>query len=142
MSFVTIRTESEIGEMKSNLRRMERKRDSLAIQVAKTLNFPSIWTTDMIDWNNPLVSDLHDEFKTLDSNINKLKWEISEAEAILDGTLDYHEAKVKAYKFMADNFNNFDDEVDFFKKNNLTQGMISFIEEVYQNPDYLSEVIL
>ena len=142
MSFVTIRTESEIGEMKSNLRRMERKRDTLAIQVAKTLNFPSIWTTDMIDWNNPLVSDLHDEFKTLDGNINRLKWEISEAEAILDGTLDYHNAKVKAYKFMADNFNNFDDEVDFFKKNNLTQGMISFIEEVYQNPDYLSEVIL
>lgn len=142
MSFVTILTDREIGEKKSQLRAMENKRDTLAIQVAKTLNFPSIWTTDMIDWNNPLVSELHDEFKTLDSNINRLKWEISEAEAILDGTLDYHKAKVKAYRFMADNFNNFDDEVNFFKKNNLTCGMSSLIEEVYQNPSYLEEVIL
>lgn len=142
MSFKTILSDSEIGQMKSQLRAMEKKRDTLAIHVAKTLNLPSIWTLEMVDWTNPSVAGLHDEIMTLENNINKLQWEISEAEATLDGTLDYHEAKVKAHQFISDNFNNFDDEIQFFKKNNLVRGMSSLIEAVYQNPDYLREVIL
>ena len=96
----------------------------------------------MIDWSNPEVSHFKEEFQQLNHNINWLSWEIEEAEAIRDGTIDYFNAKVKAYGFIHDNFHSFEEEAEFFMKNGLTRGMSSLIEAVYQNPDYLSEVIL
>ena len=56
MSFETILSDSEIGQMKTKLRELQRKRENLAIHVAKTLNLPSIWTLDMVDWNNPEIA--------------------------------------------------------------------------------------
>lgn len=142
MSFQPVLSDSEIGEMKAHLRAMERKRDEIAITIAKTLNFPSIWTVKMINWNNPEIAHFKEEFQNLEQNIYTLTWQIEEAEATLNGTIDYFNAKVKAYGFLYDNFNNFEDEIEFFMKNGLTRGMSSLIDEIYKNPDYLSEVVL
>ena len=121
---------------------MKKRRDEIAINIAKILNFPNIWTMAMVDWNNPEVSHFKEEYQQLDHNINWLTWEIEEAEAIRDGTIDYFNAKVKAYGFIHDNFHSLQEEADFFAKNSLVRGMSSLIEAIYMNPDYLEEVIL
>ena len=142
MSFKTVLSDSEIGQLKTQLRAMKKRRDEIAINIAKILNFPNIWTMAMVDWSNPEVSHFKEEFQQLDHNINWLSWEIEEAEAIRDGTIDYFNAKVKAYGFIHDNFHSLQEEADFFAKNSLVRGMSSLIEAIYMNPDYLEEVIL
>ena len=142
MSFKTVLSDSEIGQLKTQLRSMKKRRDEIAINIAKILNFPNIWTMAMVDWSNPEVSHFKEEFQQLDHNINWLSWEIEEAEAIRDGTIDYFNAKVKAYGFIHDNFHSLQEEADFFAKNSLVRGMSSLIEAIYMNPDYLEEVIL
>ena len=142
MSFKTVLSDSEIGQLKTQLRSMKKRRDEIAINIAKILNFPNIWTMAMVDWSNPEVSHFKEEFQQLDHNINWLSWEIEEAEAIRDGTIDYFNAKVKAYGFIHDNFHSLQEEADFFAKNGLVRGMSSLIEAIYMNPDYLEEVIL
>lgn len=142
MSFETLYTNREISQMKTRLRAMERKRDTLAIHVAKTLNLPNIWTLDMVDWSNPKVASIKPEIDTVDKQINELSWDIDRAESIRDNNMDYYNAKVKAYDFMAENFTNFDDEVTFFKKNGLVRGMSSLTEMILKNPNYLEEVVL
>jgi len=142
MSFETIVTDREIGQMKTRLRALERKRDTLAIHVAKTLNLPNIWTLDMVDWNNPEVASIKPEIDTLDNQINELSWEIDRQESLQDGNIDYFNAKVKAHDFIQQNFTNFDDEAEFYQKNNLVRGMSSLTQEILENPDYLEEVVL
>lgn len=142
MSFKTVLSDSEIEQLKTQLRSMKKRRDEIAINIAKILNFPNIWTMAMVDWSNPEVSHFKEEFQQLDHNINWLSWEIEEAEAIRDGTIDYFNAKVKAYGFIHDNFHSLQEEADFFAKNGLVRGMSSLIEAIYMNPDYLEEVIL
>ena len=142
MSFKPVLSDSEIGQLKTQLRSMKKRRDEIAINIAKILNFPNIWTMAMVDWNNPEVSHFKEEYQQLDHNINWLSWEIEEAEAIRDGTIDYFNAKVKAYGFIHDNFHSLQEEADFFAKNSLVRGMSSLIEAIYMNPDYLEEVIL
>ena len=142
MSFVEIKTDREIGQMKTRLRAMQRKRDTLAIHVAKTLNLPSVWTLEMVDWSNPEVTGIGAEINTLDSQINELEWTISKQEAMKDGKLDYFNAKVKAYDFINRNFNTFEDEVEFFKRNGLVRGLSSLTERIVENPDYLEEVVM
>jgi hypothetical protein len=142
MSFKPIITDSEILKWKSQLRAMERKRDNIAITIAKILNFPNIWTVKMVDWNNPKVSHFKEEFQTLDHNINVLAGQIAEAEAINDGTIDYHNAKLKAYGFMHDNFHSLEEEAEFFAKNGLIRGMSSLAEAIYNNPRYLEDEVI
>ena len=142
MSYETIMSDREIGQLKTQLRALTRKRDSLAIHVAKTLNLPSIWTLYMVDWSNPEVAAIKPEIDAIDQKINDLSWEVSRQEALKDGNIDYFNAKVKANAFVNENFTNFDDEVAFYKKNNLVRGMSSLTEMILDNPSYLDEVIL
>ena len=142
MSFEVILSDREIGQMKTRLRALEKRRDTLAIHVAKTLNLPNIWTLEMVDWSNPEVAGIKPEIDTVDKQINELSWDIDRAESIRDNNMDYYNAKVKAYDFMAENFTNFDDEVTFFKKNGLVRGMSSLTEMILKNPNYLEEVVL
>jgi len=142
MSFEVILSDREIGQMKTRLRALEKRRDTLAIHVAKTLNLPNIWTLDMVDWSNPEVAAIKPEINSVDKQINELSWDIDRAESIRDNNMDYYNAKVKAYDFMAENFTNFNDEVTFFKKNGLVRGMSSLTEMILKNPNYLEEVVL
>jgi len=135
MSFQPILTDSEIGEMKAHLRAMERKRDTLAIQVAKTLNLPSIWTLEMVDWNNPLITGIGDELKQLDCEINELTWDIAEAEAIQENNLDFFQAEKTVYSFLGKLST--EDALSYLKQLGLTtHGLIG---KVAENPNFISE---
>ena len=142
MSFETIISDSEIGQMKTKLRELQRKRENLAIHVAKTLNLPSIWTLDMVDWNNPEVAGIKPKINSLEKEINDLSWEIDRQESIKENNMDFFNAKIQANKFINENFTSFDDEVEFYKKNGLLRGMSSFVERIVENPSYLEEVVL
>lgn len=142
MSFKQIATDSEILEWKSKQSAMQRKRDEIAITIAKILNFPNIWTVEMINWNHPKVAPFKEEFQNLDHDINTLSWQIAEAEAINNGTIDYFNAEVKAYGFMHDNFHSLEEEAEFFAKNGLIRGMSSLAEAIYNNPRYLEEEVI
>ena len=142
MSFETILSDSEIGQMKTKLRELQRKRENLAIHVAKTLNLPSIWTLDMVDWNNPEVAGIKPKINSLEKEINDLSWEIDRQESIKENNMDFFNAKIQANNFIKNNFTSFDDEVEFYKKNGLIRGMSSFVERIVENPSYLEEVVL
>lgn len=142
MSFETIISDTEIGQMKTKLRTLQRKRENLAIHVAKTLNLPSIWTLDMVDWNNPEVAGIKPKINSLEKEINDLSWEIDRQESIKENNMDFFNAKIQANNFIKNNFTSFDDEVEFYKKNGLLRGMSSLIDKIVKNPSYLEEVVL
>ena len=142
MSFETIISDTEIGQMKTKLRTLQRKRENLAIHVAKTLNLPSVWTLDMVDWSNPEVANIKPQIDSLEKQINELSNEIDRQESIKDNNMDFFNAKIQANKCINENFTNFDDEVEFYKKNGLLRGMSSFVERIVENPSYLEEVVL
>ena len=142
MSFETIISDTEIGQMKTKLRTLQRKRDNLAINVAITLNLPSIWTLDMVDWNNPEVAGIKPKINSLEKEINDLSWEIDRQESIKENNMDFFNAKIQANNFIKNNFTSFDDEVEFYKKNGLLRGMSSLIDKIVKNPSYLEEVVL
>ena len=142
MSFETIISDTEIGQMKTKLRTLQRKRENLAIHVAITLNLPSIWTLDMVDWNNPEVAGIKPKINSLEKEINDLSWEIDRQESIKENNMDFFNAKIQANNFIKNNFTSFDDEVEFYKKNGLLRGMSSLIDKIVKNPSYLEEVVL
>ena len=142
MSFETIISDTEIEQMKTKLRTLQRKRDNLAIHVAKTLNLPSVWTLDMVDWNNPEVAGIKPQIDSLEKEINELSLELDYQESIKEDNMNFYNAKIQANKFVDENFNNFDDEIAFYKKNGLIRGMSSLIDMILKNPSYLDEVIL
>lgn len=142
MSFETIISDTEIGQMKTKLRTLQRKRDNLAINVAITLNLPSVWTLDMVDWNNPEVAGIKPQIDSLEKEINELSLELDYQESIKEDNMNFYNAKIQANKFVDENFNNFDDEIAFYKKNGLIRGMSSLIDMILKNPSYLDEVIL
>lgn len=142
MSFETIISDTEIGQMKTKLRTLQRKRENLAIHVAKTLNLPSIWTLDLVDWNNPEVAGIKPKINSLEKEINDLSWEIDRQESIKENNMDFFNAKIQANNFIKNNFTSFDDEVEFYKKNGLLRGMSSLIDKIVKNPSYLEEVVL
>ena len=142
MSFDTIISDTEIGQMKTKLRTLQRKRDNLAINVAITLNLPSVWTLDMVDWNNPEVAGIKPQIDSLEKEINELSLELDYQESIKEDNMNFYNAKIQANKFVDENFNNFDDEIAFYKKNGLIRGMSSLIDMILKNPSYLDEVVL
>ena len=133
-----ILTDHEIMSMKSKLHAMERKRDNIAIKIAKISNFPTIWTVDMIDWTIPEVANFKEEFTALDSEINELSWRISEAESIRDGTHEYFIAKQKVYEKCSKL--TLQEEVDLLHSLGMTKLVL--IETVMENPDFLDGVIV
>lgn len=45
-------------------------------------------------------------------------------------------------RFLSEHYTTFDEQIDFFKKNNLVRGMSSLKEELVRNPMFLEEVVL
>lgn len=129
MAFQTINP--NIGEMKTRLRAMQHKRDNLAIEVAKILNLPNVWSLDMVDWNNPLVSNYKDEIFTLEENIKDLRWKIRCEEEPYDLLI----AEKKVYAFLG----NVPSEkaLAYLKEMGLTTH--GLIWKVRENPNFIVE---
>jgi len=137
-----------LESLKSSLYAVNLRLEKLRIEAALALGILPLpegkpfWVADEIDWTNPEVSDLSRTYFDLLDKSHDLSREIEYREAVLSDNIPYYEAKNKAYAFMNTNFTNLDEEVEFFKKNNLLRGMSSLAEEICKNPNYLEEVIL
>lgn len=135
MSFTEIPSNHDISNMKSRRYALITKRDNLAIQVAKTLNLPNVWTLDMVDWDNPLIKGLGEDLRELDCEINELNWDIAEAEAIQENNHDYFQAEKTVYSFLGDLSP--EDALTYLKGLGLTtHGLIG---KVAENPNFISE---
>ena len=135
-------------DLKTSLRAINNKIDSLRMDAAilqGVLPLPDgkrFWVADEIDWTSPELSNLSKTYFDLLNKSHELSREIDYREAIKNNAIPLYESRQIAYEFINTNCNSFEEEVDFFKKNNLVRGMSSLVEEIYKDPNFLNEVIL
>ena len=137
-----------IEDLKSSLHAIDGKIDDLKMDAALILGILPLsddrrfWVATEINWNDPRLDHLRDTFFEYVQKSYEFSNYIGRLEAINGGYLEYFEAEQKALKFLSEHFSSFDDEVNFFKKNNLIRGMSSLKEELVRNPEFLKGVIL
>ena len=135
-------------DLKTSLRAVNNKFDSLRIEAAiiqGVLPLPDgkrFWVADEIDWTQSNVSSLSYTYFDLLDKAHELSREIEYREAIKNNAIPLYESRQIAYEFINTNCNSFEEEVEFFKKNDLVRGMSSLVEEIYRNPNFLNEVVL
>ena len=135
-------------DLKTSLRAINNKIDSLRMDAAilqGVLPLPDgkrFWVADEIDWTSPELSNLSKTYFDLLNKSHELSREIDYREAIKNNAIPLYESRQIAYEFINTNCNSFEEEVEFFKKNNLVRGMSSLVEEIYKDPNFLNEVIL
>ena len=137
-----------LEDLKSSLHAIDGKIDDLKMDAAIILGILPLdetrrfWVATEINWNDSRLDHLRDTFFEYVKKSYEFTTYIGRLEAIEGNYLEYFEAEQKALKFLSENFNSFDDEVKFFKKNNLIRGMSSLKEELVRNPKFLEGVIL
>ena len=135
-------------DLKTSLRAINNKIDSIRMDAAilqGVLPLPDgkrFWVADEIDWTSPELSNLSKTYFDLLNKSHDLRREIDYREAIKNNAIPLYESRQMAYEFINTNCNSLEEEVDFFKKNNLVRGMSSLVEEIYRNPNFLNEVVL
>lgn len=132
MSFETVFP--SIEEMKKTYRVLTLKRDKYSLEIAARLDMPKLWTIDQVDFDDPRLSDIKDDFQQLETYLHKLYWEIKKEEANRDNTLPHYFATRKAYCFLDSQP---DKGIGFLQKNNLTTH--GLIYALLNNPNYLEE---
>ena len=104
METASIRKVSELEQKRSTLKALNLKRDNLAAEIGyrvqDTISSYPRWIMDQVNFDDPRIADIKDEFFRLEEKISKLTWEVDRLEAIRDGELPRHEAKVKVYEFL------------------------------------------
>ena len=91
---------------------------------------------DQIDFNDPRLSDIKGKFFKTEEKISKLTWEVDRLEAIRDGELPRHEAKVKVYDFLGKMTD--ENVISFLQNYHLTT--ITLTEAVLINPKLLEDM--
>lgn len=95
---------TSIEDKKSSLRALILKRDNLAREIGHrvqdTISSYPLWIMDQVNFDDPRLADIKDDFFKTEEKISKLHWEVDRLEAIRDGELPRHEAKVKVYDFL------------------------------------------
>ena len=95
---------SELEQKRSTLKALNRRRDSIAAEIGyrvkdTILSYP-LWIMDQVNFDDPRLADIKDKFFKLEEEISQLTWEVDRLEAIQNGELPRHEAKVKVYTFL------------------------------------------
>ena len=112
---------SELMEKKSSLRAITLKRENLASEIGyrvrDTLPSYPFWVMDQVDFDDPRLEDIKEEFFETESKRAKLAREVSRMEAIEEDELPRYEAREKAYAFL----NSLSDEeaIRFLKQHRL-----------------------
>ena len=131
----TLHTDSEVSEMKSSLRALQYKRDKISLEIAETLEVSGFYVLSQLNLNDPRVVTLRDQLYTVESKMDKLYWDIEEAEAVRDNEYEHYLARKQCSKFLGalgDKAAN-----SFLKQHGLTT--ITLVEAVLENPDFLKE---
>lgn len=138
-----------LEDLKSSLRAVNHQIDKMRMDAAETLGIfntlckeKPFWTADEINWDDPKIVHLKPKFFHLLDTAYELEHIAGKLEATQNGTLEQFEIYEKIDKFLATNFKTFEEEVEFFRKNNLVAGLSSLREAVLENPNFLEEVIL
>lgn len=137
-----------LEDLKSSLHAIDHKIDNLKMDAALILGILPLsddrrfWVATEINWNDSKLDHLRDTFFELVEKSYEFTKEVTRREAIRDGYLEYWEAEQKGMQFLSEHFSSFDEEVEFFKKNNLIRGMSSLKEELVRNPRFLEGVVL
>lgn len=130
-----VMTDRELSEMNTSLRALTTKRDKLSVEIAEKLGVTGFYGLCQLDLNDPRVTSLRDELYEVEAKIDKLFWEIDEAESIREDDYERHLARKQCTKFLGalgDKAAN-----EFLIQNNLST--ITFVEEVLKNPDFIKE---
>lgn len=130
-----------LEDLKTNLRGVNRRIDSIKMQAA-TIEGRTFWVDEKIDWNNPKLDHLKETYFELVKKSQELTKITSEMEAIKDGEIETWKANQKGLEFIKEHFPTFEEEVEFYRKNNLTRGRMSLRDAILNNPNYLREVVL
>lgn len=135
-------------DLKSSLRAINNRIESMRMDAAlltgilPLTNGRKIWTADEINWDDPKLTDFRETYFELVDTARILTLHVSRLEATKKGNLEVWKANQKGLRFLRDNFNSLEEEVEFFKKNNLTRGMSSLTEAILSNPNFLEGVVL
>lgn len=125
------KTSFTLDEKKSTLRALQKRRDDLAAEIGSrvrdTISSYPLWIMDQVDFNDPRLDDIKDKFFKTEEKLRELTWEVDRLEAIRDGELPRHEAKVKVY--------------DFLEKMS-DDNVISFLQAYHLSTTSLTEAVL
>lgn len=95
---------SSLEDKKASLRALTLKRDNLASEIGyrvrDTISSYPLWIMDQVNFDDPRLADIKDDFFKTEEKLRELTWEVDRFEAIRDGELPRHEAKVKVYDFL------------------------------------------
>ena len=127
----------ELMEKKSTLRALNLKKDSMAVEIATKLDLTGYFGLEEIDFDDPRLADIKDEFFKIISKINSCSWEVDRLEALRDGELPRHEARKKVYTFLNRLGN--DQATDFLKSYQLST--VSLTEAVLICPTLLDDLM-
>lgn len=120
-----------LDDKKSTLRALQRRRDDLAAEIGfrvrDTISSYPLWIMDQVDFNDPRLDDIKDKFFKTEEKLRELTWEVDRLEAIQNGELPRHEAKVKVYDFLGK-----------MSENNV----ISFLQAYHLSTVTLTEAVL
>lgn len=131
----------ELDNKKATLRALHNRRDDLAAEIGyrvkDTISSYPLWIMDQVNFNDPRLSDIKDDYFKIEEKIRKLTWEVDRLQAIQDGELPRHEAKVKVYTFlraMGDDKN----QIHFLQSYSLST--VSLTEAVLLCPGLLDDM--
>lgn len=132
---------SELQQKSASLRALNLKRDNLAreigYRVRDTISSYPLWIMDQVNFNDPRLADIKDEFFNIEEKISKLIWEVDRLEAIQNGELPRHEAKVKVYQFLR-GMGNDKNQIEFLQRYSLSTT--SLTESVLLCPGLLDDM--
>lgn len=137
-----------LEDLKSSLRAVNLKIDSIKMDAAQIVGVLPLkpgrkfWVATEIDWEDPRLDHLRPEYFRLLDAAYELDHITGKLEAESRGELEQWKIYTEIDSFLNTNFKTFDEEVEFFKKNNLVRGLSSLRAEVLKNPNYLNEVVL
>lgn len=120
-----------LDDKKSSLRALQGKRDQLAAEIGyrvqDTISSYPLWIMDQVNFDDPRLSGIKEKFFNIEEKLRDLTWEVDRLQAIHDGELPRHEAKVKVY--------------DFIKKMS-DDNVISFLQAYHLSTTSLTEAVL
>ena len=125
----------QLQQLETKLKHIEKKRDKIAIQIAKTLNLPNVWDMGMVDWTNPQIQDLKTTYFELEDEQTRLYWEVRELEAYMNGDIEKVTAERTVSEFLESQ--PIEKVFEYMKHYDLTSHRL--IEKVIDNPDYIEE---
>lgn len=128
---------SELMEKKSTLRALNLKRDNLAVEMAERLGLTGFFGLAQINFDDPRIADIIDDFNEVVSKIGFYSWEVDRLEAIRDGELPRHDARVKVYAFLGGLGN--DNATNFLRSHRLST--VTLTEAVLLCPNLLEDMM-